>query len=196
MITPTPFNTTRILAFDPGLTVAGWSHNEFDSTTGKFTVIKHDTFSAAKLNKTFKEDVDKYGKRLISLQHLEDITIDLVTRINPDYIATEDAFFNRFRPGAYGPLLLWIHTLEKVLFKNFGKVLYKVPTRSAKLCITGTGGSGKVTVKDAIFSHNDIGFKMRKSSNINDHKNMSSHESDSIAVGYFFVKNILNAIQE
>lgn len=184
----------HILAFDPGLTTAGWSYNDYDPTTGLFTINKHDTFSAAKLNKDYKANIEKYGKRLISLTHLENITRDLITKINPDYIVTEDAFFNRLRPNAYGALLLWINTLERVLFNDFNKVLYKIPTRSAKLCITGTGGSGKTSVKDAIFTCNDIQFKPKRNGAIADHTCMSSHEADSIAVGYFFAKNIYNTL--
>ena len=108
---------------------------------------------------------------------------------NPDYVTMEDAFFGKFRPNAYSALLQCICTIEFYLMNEYGKRVYKVAPRSAKLCMTGSGASGKDPIQQSIFKKDDIVFKQRKQA-----EKLGEHEADSIAMGYFFCKNTLPGV--
>ena len=183
-----PNKKIKILSFDPGLTKAGWSFSEYDTTSRIYTVIKFGTITpnttAAKaLN---RDAVNIFGKRVIALRILREAVDLLVKQYKPDFIATEDAFYNPRTPNAYGSLLTWIVTVENFMYSEFKMPIYRIAPKLAKHNISGDGTSGKLSVQDAVVNHSNI--KFRANLPVLD---MCEHEADSIAIGWSFVYSIL-----
>ena len=168
-----------ILSFDPGLSFSGWSYSEVDDKV--FCVKEFGMLTPNKTvdHKSHREDVSVYGKRIITLSILRDMMRELMTKYNPDFVVSEDAFFNPRRPGAYEALLHWILTVSLLLRDEFKKPLYKIPPKLVKKFISGVGTSDKEGVQAAIFKHKDILF----SSELKNFT-LTEHEGDAIAIGY------------
>ena len=171
----------HILSFDPGLSFSGWAYSKVDDEKATFLVENFGMLTPNKTvdHKSNREDVSIYGKRIITLALLRSMVRELISKYNPDIVASEDAFFNPRRPGAYEALIHWILTVSFLLRDEYNKPLYKIPPKLVKKFISGLGTSDKEGVQSAIFKHKDILF----SSDIND-ITLTEHEGDAIAIGY------------
>jgi Holliday junction resolvasome RuvABC endonuclease subunit len=181
------------LVFDPGLANTAWTVIELRPGEKRITVVRYGLIQLTKEAKRVihRADVDKYGIRVVTLGMLEDSLQELFQEHKPDFIVTEDVFWHPGRPTAYTALLQWITILERFGFKN-GMCVYKVPTRSAKQVITGNGGADKDNIQAAVLANTDIKFKQRSTLD-----ELSEHEADSIAVGWYFAEIIFpEAVQE
>lgn len=184
----------RVLSFDPGLTLAGWAVLDYNLTDGTIIVHRFGDISPSKIASrvNMSEQVEKFGKRIISLDILEDMVKKLYDEYKPDYVASEDAFFCPATPNAFASLLHWLNTIELLLFKQYQKPLVKISPRSVKQCITGSGGTqGKLPMHDAIMSDSQIVFKQKKSQ-----EEMNEHSVDAISVGVCFIRTILLSLTE
>jgi len=179
----------RVLSFDPGLAMCGWSI--LDHKAGNVIVTRFGTIAPNRLTDLAnqREQVNHYGRRLISLNFLRDMVIALIEEHKPQYIVAEDAYFDPTKPNAFIALLQWLSTVEMLVFKQYGLPLYKIPSKTAKLIVSGNGGCSKDNVQDALFAHSDIVFKQQKQTD-----KLTSHEADAIAIGYAFLSNILPAL--
>lgn len=171
----------HILSFDPGLSFSGWAYSKVDDKNSTFTVENFGMITPNKTvdHKSHRDDVSVYGKRIITLSLLRDMMRELLNQYNPDIVASEDAFFNPRRPGAYEALIHWILTVSLLLRDEYQKPLYKIPPKLVKKFISGIGTSNKEGVQEAIFKHKDILF----SSELKD-ITLTEHEGDAIAIGY------------
>lgn len=190
---------TRIAAFDPALSVCGWAIMDLilvDQKTNKIKIVvtSHGTIKAAmKANRVaYREDTNKYGKTIISLSLLRDSVAILVRNNKPKHIAIEDAFFNPKRPNAFASLIQCIVTIAIACKDKFSIPTYRVPTRTAKQTLTGSGGFNKVDVHTAVLNSDIIEFKELTKNN--KQPQLTPHESDAIAVGYHFLLKIYPVI--
>lgn len=176
-----------ILSFDPGTTCTGWAVCTFKKETAMMSVIKCDNFSPASLAKKNKEDCEKYTQQLIALDSLAAEVENLILTYKPDYVVSEDAFWQMNRLNAYVSLKLNIHTIARVC-KNYGLILYKLAPRDVKKVISGSGAASKDTVQDSVINHPDIKFKGNKNTIIN---KMIEHEADAVAIAKTLCEKIL-----
>lgn len=183
--------TIRQLNIDPALSHLGWSITDFDITQGTMSVYRFGTLEATKeVSKVaYREQVELYTKRMITLKMIRDHIKVLMDEFQPDFVITEDAFFGMRRPSAFSALIECISTIEFFLMNEYQKRVYKVAPRSAKQCMTGSGSASKDPIQQAIMVRDDIIFKQKKQA-----EKLGEHEADSISVGYFFRKNILPGI--
>lgn len=178
-------NSIRVIALDPGLSIASWTVLDLKTDTQKITVNRFGSISPNREASlvAVKDQVEFYGKRLISLRFLQDSIRELMGEFNPMYIASEDAFYNPKFPSAYVALVEWITTVRMLLFNEYKKPLYMVQTRVAKQCIFGNGAGTKANIQEAIFNKEDLVFKQKKQA-----YSLNEHEADAIAVGYAFLR--------
>lgn len=183
--------TVRQLNIDPALSHLGWSITDYNVDSGVLSVYRFGTLEASRTTSkvAYREEVEMFTKRMISLKLIRDHVKLLMDEFEPEYITIEDAFFGRFRPNAFSALLQCICTIEFFLMNEYSKRLYKVAPKSAKHCLTGSGSSGKDPIQQSIFSKEDIVFKQKKQA-----EKLGEHEADSISVGYFFCKSVLPGI--
>lgn len=180
----------RLLTFDPAMGVAGWAVIDYDPVTRVRLVVKKGELTPNKIidRAANREETDQFGKRLPSLKLVREMVRELFLEYKPDYVVTEGIFCNPKRITAYTALLQWLTTVELMLYMEFRVILYHVPTKIAKQAVTGSGGSGKLLVQDAVLSHPMIEFK--KPPEI-----LHEHEADAIAVGFGFIESVLPALQ-
>jgi Holliday junction resolvasome RuvABC endonuclease subunit len=184
----------RILSIDPALSSCGWSildlvieqykkNTEPQIIVNRFGCIKSYQEAIKAAN---REKAEFYSKSLLSLSLLKKNISKLLDEFKPNFVTIEDAFFNPKRPSAYASLINCISTISLLCKEHYLLPVYRIPTRSAKQCIFGEGGANKNDIREAVLASKNITFKQKK--NID---NLDEHEADSIAVGYFFILNIL-----
>lgn len=174
-------NKFKILAFDPGLTTTGWSLLEGSLDSDKLTVLKIGEIHPGPTvgRASYRDEVERYDKRTISLAYLKEQIISLLDETKPDAIAAEDIYINMQRPQAYGALCMWI-AIVRALCRDFAaKYLVTIPTKICKKAMTNVGSSGKETVQQCIVNNKKIEFKDPYTL-----QQMTEHEADSIAVAF------------
>lgn len=168
-----------ILSFDPGLSFSGWAFSIVDDSTFSLQHCGLLTPNKTVDHKEHRDEVEVYGRRIITLALLREMIRELMNRFSPDLIASEDAFFNPRRPGAYEALIQWILTVSFVLRDEYQRPLYRIPPKLVKKFISGVGTSDKEGVKRAILQHKDI--IVPADINVGE---LMEHEGDAIAIGY------------
>lgn len=185
-------NTTiRLLCFDPALSCSGWAIIDYRPDRNTEVISRFGTIKPAQIaaKVAHKDEVSLFSKRTVSLALLREQVTALIEEHKPDYVIVEDSFFNPKRPNAYASLVQWTCVVAMLCRDVFNMPIFKIPTRSAKQCVTGTGGAGKVSVRQAILEDPEINFKQKRQA-----EGISKHESDAIAVGHCFIKEILPGI--
>lgn len=174
----------KILSLDPSLTNLGWAFSKFDPNTGKMRVMKFGSFkstaSAKKLQKR-ETSLQSFNTRIVAIGVLRKSIDELVGVNKPTHVVTESPFVHRF-PAAYGALMSCLTTVEYLLFKKYGLPLHRIPPKSAKLALTGSGNGDKDVVQAAILNNENIDIR----SSSEKIKKMNKDESDAIAIGYTF----------
>ena len=181
----------KILSFDPGLSTSGWNLSIYDTETKVMFIEQcgmlypNENVSLAK-NKNYHI---RYGSRIMTLDQLRNDLRNLMDTFQPDFVVSEDAFYNPTRPTAYCALVQWLTTVSIVLYDEYQHTLFKLAPKIAKQVISGFGGAEKLGVQYAVTHKNDIKFN----SNINT-KELTEHTCDSIGIGYTFIQEILPSI--
>lgn len=177
--------TYRILTLDPGLTHTGWALLQASLNNDTVVVLKIGEFHPGPTveKKSYRDEVEKFDKRTISLAYLREQLTKLLLDLRPDEVCAEDIFINPHRPAAYGALAMHQCVTKMVCYDVVKKHLITIPTKIAKAALTKSGSSDKLTVQQCVASNTDIKFK-----NEDDLNHMTEHEADSIAVGYALAK--------
>lgn len=196
--------TKRILSFDPGTTNLGWAIGDYQIDPIDYRVRCHGVTHATRMAKKQKDAVGEHGIRLIALDVVEDEVCRLMKKYQPDYVVSEDTYFNSRTPGAHAALLLCIHVISRTLFHLYkdensipltASKLHKLAPSTIKLAISGRGTSNKVEVIESVLSNPEISFDV-----VPVHKDQLSeenavalceHDADAISVGYAFAKTEL-----
>ena len=177
-------NKIKIIGIDPGLTNLGINMSSYDLKTGIVTVHNFDMITSIALaKKENRPDYKLYGN-IIPLLFLEREINRVYQEYQPDYVATEDAFYNPRTPNAVLSLKLCINAIERALYP-LGNTLYKIAPRAAKQCVVN-GNANKEAIQEAIQKLPDL--KIRKTKPL---EQMTEHEADSIGITYAFTKLIL-----
>lgn len=175
----------HILSFDPGLSFSGWTYSIGDQSS--FTVQEYGMLTPNKStgHKEYREQVNTFGTRVVTLCLLRDMIHELMDRFHPDYVVSEAAFFNPGRPGAFEALTHWIITVSLVLRDSYAMRLYTIPPKSAKKVVSGKGDSVKMEVTEAVLRNPEIKFVNKPAA-----EDLTEHEGDSIAIGYALWKQL------
>lgn len=176
-------NIIRILSFDPGLSISGWAILDFHRSTGELHVNKIGLLTPNKIvsRVNMKDEVEKYGKRLMALVTLRGMVSEVYEDCNPDFVVAEDNFFHDKYPTAYAALLHWTMTVDLLIKDKYCKPVYKIPPKLVKHYISGSGDAKKLNVQQAILDNTKIKFKNNQMS-----CNLIEHISDAIAIGWAF----------
>lgn len=175
----------KILAFDPGLTNTGWSFAEVDIKDDSLTILKIGEFHPGPTveKKSYRDQVEKFDKRTITLAYLREQLTKLLLELKPNAVCAEDIFINVKRPMAYGALAMHQCITKMVCYDVAKLQLVTIPTKICKHHIASRGDSDKLSVQQAIAASSHIKFK-----DPNMITQMTEHEADSIAVANALVK--------
>lgn len=178
-------DTIKILGIDPGINHTGWNIGLYDVATGHLTISTYGTIEANTLaKKEMRQDAKIFGN-VVSLDVYEREFHHICEEHNPDYIASEDAFYNPRTPNAYLSLKLCIHAIQRLLYHQYRKTLYRIPPTVAKQAVRGNGMANKLAVQESILALPDLTVKSTKQHPV---ERMVEHEADSIAITYTFCK--------
>ncbi len=181
----------RLLNFDPGLTKTGWSVIDVNVENGVLQVVNIGnilpTAVASKVAR--RKDVEKFSKRVVSLDVLRSSIKKLLDEFHPDYVVMEGIFFNPSRPEAHAALCMWQCTARLTVYDHCKMTITAIPPKSVKLAISGDGTSAKLNVQQAILSNPKIEFKNKDIIPM-----LDEHCADSIAIGYAFATTHLPSI--
>ncbi len=180
----------RLLNFDPGLTMMGWSLIEYDLITNHKTIVKQGTITGKTILKSRKDLQQTYEKKFIILWELEAILAEMMTEYDPDYVVSEDAFAHLF-PQAFAALVLVIFAIRTAARKVLNKDIHLIAPRESKKAVSASGTSDKIAVQAAIGADPTISFRTLKSSQ---GEEITEHAYDSIGAGIAFIQNHLPSI--
>lgn len=116
---------------------------------------------------------------------LEEQLRKLIEGYKYDIYTVEDVFADPNSFSAFKSLVVMMDTLERLINIEQQKRLYTIPTKVAKLLITGHGGADKDQVQQAILNHPNISIKKLG--------NLTEHEADAIAVGHALISSCISA---
>lgn len=183
----------RILGIDPGLTNCGYNLAEVNLKDNNIIILKIGEFHPGPTveKKSYREQVEKFDKRTISLAYLREQLTKLLNEFNPDIVCAEDIFINVKRPQAYGALSMFICVAKMTCYDVAQKQLVTIPTKICKQHIANRGDSSKLSVQQAIAMSKHIVFKDPTVL-----PQMTEHEADSIAVSNAFVQCYRDLIEK
>lgn len=126
---------------------------------------------------------DEITNRLFNIHN---VLLKYFKYYSPISISVESPFYNRLRPGAYGPLVEAMHVVKNAAFtfnKNTNFRLYSPSI--IKLAIGSNYKASKDEVKESILNLKELNKEYKELLNSG-----NEHEIDSFAVAYTNLKNI------
>lgn len=178
-----PKRIIKILGLDPGMSTTGFNISVYNPDTDILTVQLHSQIEAHSLAKQEMRKESKIYGNIVSLFLYEREIRNLMLEHQPDYVTSEDAFYNPRMPNAYLSLKLCINSIQRVLYE-FGKTLYRIPPTVAKQAVRD-GTADKLAVQEAVLSLPGIVIRDTKQNPV---AKLTEHEADSIAIAYAFKK--------
>lgn len=172
----------KLIGIDPGIHNCGVAICEYDQDNQKLIVKDFFTIHASELARKFnKKDSIAYGS-IFSLFLLEKEFNDIFSEYQPDYIGSEDAFYNPRTPNAFISLKSCINSIKRVLY-TYRKKLNLIAPKLAK-----------ATVIKATANKNDMMSAITKLPDLVIEKDVTDiveHEADAIGIAYTLYKTTL-----
>ena len=172
----------KVLAIDPAFSAAGVSILECEDgkidITHSFTIRPGHEAGLVR----YRDSVTKFGKHAVAVNLLAKQLKEIYEHHRPDVVVIEDAFFLAIRPAAFASVLRFIHAVEYVITEHYDNAVIRIPTRIAKLVVTGKGGAKKDEVASCLFNDANINTSRFKP------EETADHETDSWAVGVAWYK--------
>ena len=148
----------KILSFDPGLSLSGWNLSHYNTNDKVMRIEECGMLHPNEDVGKNKINLTRYGTRIMTLDQLRVDIRTLMDKYRPDFVVSEDAFYNPSRPMAYCALVQWLTTVSMVLFDEYNHTLFKLAPKIAKQVISGFGGAEKLGVQQGISNKKDIVF--------------------------------------
>lgn len=187
LIVPANSRTTfTIVGLDPGTHNLGLGALHVDLLTYQIRSFEAYTLVATKLMDDDDMLVGTHGHTYARTQALRDVIVQHLQRLRPSAIACEDAFFNRLRPGAYGPLLMSINSIREAAmdYNRFMPFILIEPS-VIKTAVGAKGGANKVPVLEGIKKIKE--FDVPSPTPLH---TLSEHAIDSLAIAYARLKQM------
>lgn len=195
-------NAYTVLSIDPGMHNLGYA---FSKITDKgFFVIEHGTKQPSKYTGILRKHNKHFTDRTLTGKVISSFIEDAIFHLNPDYICSEDAFYNPIRPTAYTSLLIAIYAIESKLYHLYSDgviaedtvnsaKLYKIPPTLVKKVMSETvgGKANKFDMYDALKAQTEkgmISFMSERIKHCPKLDNFTEHSVDAICIGYAFTK--------
>lgn len=191
-----------VLSIDPGSNSFGYAFSEVEDDI--LTVKEYESLSPSSYPKGSVLRIHRkwYPDRLLTGKIISATIKDLIFTYKPDYITSEDAFYNPARPNAFISLLIAIYAMESAIYRLHadGDIpdpmrarLYKTPpTLIKKVMNYSLGGkSTKLDMLDALVERVNnqtikfAGYKTKKMPALTE---FTEHSVDAISIGYTFAQ--------
>lgn len=176
----------RVLAIDPGSSNLGFSFLE-SSLDDKINLITSDTINI-KNNAPAYRDLDFYHEdKYIRLIQLKDVVAELLNEYQPHALVAESNYMGRFATG-FAALVECVCIIRMCLYEfNPYMQLHMVDPTTVKTNIgmKRIRGTTKDDVKRALIASKKVIW------NDIDPETLDEHSIDSVAIGVWFMENVL-----
>lgn len=200
LILPSGDDYLRILAIDPGTETLGTCIISVDLRDFKATIVDAATYAASTHLKNFSryEYVEElHGSRQARLLAHRNNLMQHMLAWQPHHVASESPFMG-IRPNAFAALVECVGTIRAALFEYDPTIqLNLVPPHSAKKAVGVIGrGTTKDNMRNAIIhlvatpEQSGLHYSASKSLDA-----LDEHSIDSIAVGYFHYRQLVEYFQ-
>lgn len=192
-----------VLSIDPGIHSFGYAVSNINTDNFHQTVMHYGTFYPSKPeDKSLRKDSKQYNDKIVSCGQIKTIVEYLCKNYTPDFVTSENAFFNPIRPQAYACLLLSIFAIENTLYDIYKSRRYELPESASRLykmaptiikaaISSSKGGKAiKGDMTDAVVTKvasNEVSF-YDFPNGVLDIDTFTEHSVDAISIGYTFSK--------
>lgn len=184
LVLPQQFIDPCLCSIDPGTNCLGFTHLVFESETLAAKRFHSTTFKAETiLGGQFGIVSQSHSERMEKIMLHKDNLLRLFQFYQPSVIACEAPFYNRLRPGAYGPLVEVIMAVKMAALEYdplVPMIMYE-PSIVKKTIRAGYIAS-KDVVKESILNTEEL-----RNIATQDLTLLDEHSIDSLAVGYTYL---------
>lgn len=174
-----PFN---IVSIDPGSNFLGFCVITIDPNTFSIIGINAKTLYIDDLPVDLYYDEAYHGNRLYKLMKIKTAIYNELIQYNPLYVVCEAPYYNRFRPGAFAPLVEVIGYIQLAVYEYNNNVPFtKIEPSIIKKLVGANAIGDKHAVKKAVFSIDEIVKAIPHSLEL-----LDEHAIDAIAIGYSY----------
>lgn len=173
-------NRFVVVGIDPGTNSVGFSRIEIDCFSWEIKEIWATTLHVDKLQRYDGFVLGPHAERTGKLLKLRQSMTLMLNWARPHHVCCESPFYNRLRPGAYGPLVEAIFALKMASFDHDPLIPFTTLEPSTIKKAMGAGAiARKEKVKEAVMENMTV-IKTA----IVDVDQLDEHAIDAIAVGY------------
>lgn len=169
-----------MIAIDPGTRAMGVAIYECTSNLDIYRIQAY-TIQDTKIDKTAFDDIAvSHSETVANIRAMAGVLDGFIWTYEPQAICCESPFFNRLRPGAYGPLVEIVYALRDVSIKYDPLVpFFLYAPQHVKKITTGVAIADKKAVATSIRNNFEI------TDSLTTHiDTLSEHAIDAIAVGW------------
>ena len=172
-----------ICGVDPGTNHVGFSSLVLNPDTLQIENIWSTSLRVDKLPSYPEYNATTHTERVEKLLKIRHAVVKLLRYWTPRHMACESPFYNRLRPGAYGPLVESVLMIKLAAFEhNPNMSFYSIEPSVIKKSVGAGHISDKHAVKAAILNHTTLssfGFPLQ---------DLDEHALDSLAVAFAYWK--------
>ncbi len=194
MITLPPVSTNgdiRLLSIDPGSDNMGLSLFTLNPRDGRITSLQATTYTSRKLNMDKNIEL-AHGERVSRIMAHRENLKRIFSETDPLEVVCESPFFTMRRPSAYGALSELLSLIRTTLIEHYPSVPFIiVDPPTVKKAVGAKGNGDKDVVRKAVLALTDLNY-----SGITKLEELDEHSIDSIAVGYWRVKQIQKELED
>lgn len=178
----------KIFASDPGTMHYGWCMGEYDIAKNHATILRFGEINGEHIYRRLRKEMADMSRRFTILEGMYYVLEELVLSFGPDYMVSEDTFWNPGRPNAFQALSLVINMQERLSWNLLRKPLYTFPPQQVKRVVTDLGSSSKTTVRECLFERPNLTIKDTRQSPID---KLNEHSADAIAAFATFIEKTI-----
>lgn len=180
-----------VCGVDPGTNHVGFSSLVLDPDTLAIQRVWATSLRVDKLPDYLGYDPTAHTERVEKLLKIRQAVVKLLKHWGPRHLSCESPFYNRLRPGAYGPLVESVLMIKLAAFEHNPSMSFSPIEPSVIKKAVGAGHiSDKYAVKAAILKHpvlSSFGYPL---------EDLDEHALDALAVAFAYWKSHLTQGQK
>jgi Holliday junction resolvasome RuvABC endonuclease subunit len=174
----------KIIGIDPGTMFCGVSIMDIEYPTFKILNIEVSTIAPDEEFRYIPEIDNPYPIPTNRLFYLHDRLVTIYTKVNPRIIGIESPFFNRLRPGAYGPLSEAMQAIKRSIFDYNSELPFHLfPPSIVKKDVGASWKASKDEMTAAVSNLEELPKSFKDNLYV-----LNEHEIDATSVAYSLFK--------
>lgn len=182
----------RLISIDPGTSKLGIAIYEINLIDRSILSLEADTWLIEKLDRVTYIDEFDCEDLEIRLLKIRDYLNFVLADFNPHTVVIERPFFNRFKPGAYGPVVRVLESICVTCFSYDNSIQFKcISPFEVKKEVSAQFSGDKEKIRLGLKSKDDL----RHLPIYNNLDSLGPDAVDAIAIGYSYIKQWQKSLQ-